>query len=330
LVKPAWSVRYLCEGDEPGLLELLQDAFGGWPDRERGCPPIDHLRWKLEGAEGLSGYPYVAATGEQIVGCVISVGRLVKIRERIVPVCIYGELAVHPDYQRQGMMRALWNWNRARVAESFVATLAISGHAAVQEESQRHETGFGVFANTMQELRLRPHDILHGVRPRLNVRPVTSFDDRADRLWEEASKPFDMIPSRTKDYLSRRYADARAGRFTISIEEDGGAMGGYCVSSTHGNHAVIEDLLALPGRTDVVEALLADAAARLANDGVDSIRLWSPARHPYRAVLERLGAKVRQDLSGLTMGRLDERCDMSFRNDPNAALHLTIGDLFLD
>jgi hypothetical protein len=41
------TYRWLREGEEPALLELLQATFARWPGVDVRCEPIEHLRWKL-------------------------------------------------------------------------------------------------------------------------------------------------------------------------------------------------------------------------------------------------------------------------------------------
>ena len=75
-----WTLRDYQDGDEGGMLDLLTEAFGEWPATDIRVPPIDHLRWKLAGAQ--HGPQYVVDTGSQIVGCRILIARHYEVVQR--------------------------------------------------------------------------------------------------------------------------------------------------------------------------------------------------------------------------------------------------------
>jgi hypothetical protein len=51
----------------------------------------------------------------------------------------------------------------------------------------------------------------------------------------------------------------------------------------------IADLLALPGRTDVVRSLVEDALDLFREAGVELVTCWMISRHPYNGILRRYG-----------------------------------------
>src|SRR5690606_5373908 len=81
----------------------------------------------------------------------------------------------------------------------------------------------------------------------------------------------------------------RAGRFTIRVAEADGEVLGYSVIRTARATADIADLLVLPGRPDVAEALVRDAVAVSKQSGSSAVRSWMIRGHPYEALLGNVG-----------------------------------------
>ena len=159
------------------------------------------------------------------------------------------------------------------------------------------------------------------------VRRVDSFDERFERFWDEASAPFVFIVERTPAYLNWRYADPRAGSFTILVAEDDNRVLGYLVLQRSYGKGYIADLLALPGRLDVAASLAQSALVRFRDAGVSTVECWSPRHHPYRPVLRRAGFLCKHrnvSLHPLPGRGLPER--LALVDDPRAAIHVAIGD----
>ncbi|MCA9847884.1 MAG: hypothetical protein KC472_07915, partial [Dehalococcoidia bacterium] len=117
------------------------------------------------------------------------------------------------------------------------------------------------------------------------IRTVSRFDQRLDHFFEVASRPFALIQLRNQETLNWRYADRRAGPFTIRIAEDGNELVGYAVTRATTAGADLADVLALPGREDVAYALIRDALDLGRRAGSPAIRAWMLEHHPYHRLL---------------------------------------------
>ena len=62
------------------------------------------------------------------------------------------------------------------------------------------------------------------------IRETPAFDDSLDVFWPEAAPQFDLIYAHTKDVMNWRYADPRAGDFTITLAEHDGLLLGYVIT----------------------------------------------------------------------------------------------------
>ena len=57
-----------CEGDETGLVNLLEEVFGGWTKFDIPVSPLEHWKWKhlYSPTQGIIS---LARDGDKIVGC---------------------------------------------------------------------------------------------------------------------------------------------------------------------------------------------------------------------------------------------------------------------
>lgn len=161
----------------------------------------------------------------------------------------------------------------------------------------------------------------------IELTTLTSFDDSANKFWEKAAAAFDFIQIRDADYLNWRFCDARGGAYVVRAATDDGKLLGYAAMRIDGQQAILGDLLALPGRTDIVRALLADATDLARSHGVPIMRAWLPHSHPYRAVLKKSGfVSSPTDLSlGYQQWR-EDAAELAFLEDPAAKVHMMIAD----
>jgi len=159
-----------------------------------------------------------------------------------------------------------------------------------------------------------------------SIRREARFDQRVDDLFRAAASDFDLLTLRSVAYLNGRYADARAGRFAIYVAEEAGRMLGYAVVTASRGKAFIADLLVLPDRADVLNALIDAAIAYSVNSAATSLRAWCVHHHPYRHALLCAGlAPAREETSISFMEYGDTSLSFVFE-DARARLHIVPGD----
>src|SRR5688500_9019132 len=101
------TYRLVQEDDQSEILAVLQAAYEGWPQFELGVPPIEHLRWLLEGHASIPGRHGVAAVGSRIAAVSMMTFREVRVRGRVLTMRQGASAAAHPDFQRTGIYQAL-------------------------------------------------------------------------------------------------------------------------------------------------------------------------------------------------------------------------------
>lgn len=338
------------------ILALYARAFTRWPRLDPPVSRAEYLRWKMESP----GAPFAAVVGRlgsRLVFARTVVRYDVRVHGARRVMIDLPDLAVEPEYQGQRISSVGSAWAEQRLPSDL--QIEDSTHPRVAGRTLR--TGSRPVANCVRPLHL-VCDVrrwasewrsirripeaaavlaarwlaagwsLHARRSRAAsptgaIRTVTRFDARADCFFERAAAPFDLIFEAGRDYLNWRYCDRRAGPFVVRAFERAGELEGYAVARAAPPEGFVAELLALPGRLDVVEALARDVTGLLREKGAARIVCWLPARHPYRSVLRRLGF--------LSLGRhfpsryRAERVrleDLEFLERRSARLHYVIGN----
>jgi hypothetical protein len=164
----------------------------------------------------------------------------------------------------------------------------------------------------------------HGV----TIRDVERFDGRVVAFGAEAVEPFEFVLERTQAYLNWRYADPRAGAFGIKLAEEYGRMAGYAVLRKTNGNAHLADILASPGRDDVVEALAVAALEHFREAGEPTVHFLMAKNHVYEQTLRRCGfagkrkRKVPPDFLPMRLAE-DELGSLT---KPDLRSHFVLGD----
>jgi len=171
------------------------------------------------------------------------------------------------------------------------------------------------------------HPVTRTGKPTWTIRAIDRFDDRIERFFEQAATSFDLIQIRDAQFLNWRYVDGRGGPFTVRVAEEGGQILGYAVIRASDTVADIADLLALPGRLDVVHSLVDDAVQIARAAKAPALKTWMVQSHPYHELLRRhLFLPVRNIVSpGYTVNKIAPS-EIEFLDEPGARIHLMIGD----
>ncbi len=344
-------LRDLTQEDLERMVELLQVVFDGWPAFDPGVTAVDHLRWKIE--TPFAGVAAIAAEIEgELVGSVTVFTLRAKVGDREFPRTRSLDYAVHPDFRGRGIASAI-----SPVIQDAVPSprLRISETHSQELLHLLHKSGAQVVANPVRPLRCqlgmpdtKTRETTSGLLMALGTaamglgnrlryrrrhsstpRPktLTRFDERFDVFWESVREQFDVILVRTHDYLNWRYCDPRGGESIVRVVENQDRVLGYAVLKMQGAEAAFADVLVLPERLDVVDALIADGLEILREDGVKSVICWLPERHPYRhTLLGRSFVQARQRVLLTTRpGYLPDDAD-AILNRPELRFHYSLGD----
>jgi len=357
------TVRNASEADELEMLELLFRAFHRWPAFEIQVPPLEHLRWKMRSDPIAMRNQWVAEIDGRIVAIMLRIVRRVRVRGRDHLARDGVDAAVDPHYQGQGLYGAILDHSRespqsaefglrfgystnprTRRRNSTRASRSLGNPIQVLEKpyrpraivARRREKYGGRLPAPLAVLKIELERAFNRLghlpywgpaRGDWSITSLERFDDRIGGFFDDAARSFDFVVVRTRDYMNWRYFDPAAGRFTVRAAEQQGKLLGYLVFKVTEGEGYIADLLALPGRTDVVRSLLEDALQLFRKASVERVTCWMISRHPYNGILRRYGFVDSKRDAGFSYREtnLDES-ELEFLADPGARLHLTHGD----
>jgi GNAT superfamily N-acetyltransferase len=357
------TIRNAVEADEPKMLELMLRAFHRWPAFPIDVPAVEHLRWKLQSDLIARRHQWISEIDGRIVAMLPAIVRRVRVRGRDCLAREGVDAAVDPRYQGQRLFGSLVE-HVERSAREAELDLGCGYTTNPRVWQQRRRKGRTPLANPIQVLE-KPYEaraivarrrekyggrlpaplaalqielaravnrLLHPpyvrrARCGWSVNTLERFDERIGGFFDEAARPFDFIAVRSTGYLNWRYCDPAAGRFTIRAAEQEGKLLGYLVFKVAEGEGYIADLLALPGRSDVVRSLLEDGLRHFREAGVEQVSCWMISRHPYNGILRRHGFLVSRREAGFScFAYHPERLDVQFLDEPRARIHLTHGD----
>ncbi len=353
---PPVLVHPIQPGEEEGLIEVMRASFGGWPQFPIPGTSRDYLEWYLEPHESVQGRVVVGVLDGRVVGANTSIARPVWMQGGLHPASLGTYDAVHPDARGKGVYSAMirrprdidltWWFSEVEAVykayahlEDFIPIgnplhVVVRIHRPLVAASSRRAGKRLVNAAGYAALGLRGSIARRPSRAQVSVVSVTRFDERVDRLWEEAAPAFDFIPLRNAEFLNWRYLDGRSGAFTaIAVEEEpGGRVLGYAILRLWATRGHIVDLLTLPGRPDVVRALVDAAAREFVRGGASGTQCMLPVHHEYNDALRRAGfvtipgktAEVQRKFG--VSARLIAPSELQFLASPSVRLHIFEGD----
>jgi hypothetical protein len=164
----------------------------------------------------------------------------------------------------------------------------------------------------------------------LEVEEIDEFDDSFDDLFERIAAVVPCTAEKDAAFLRWRYgAGSPQAPVTVLAVRSGGRLLGYAVLRTafHGQDGYILDLTALPGRQDVVRALLRETVRSFRQMGVQIIRyrfIESPTA-PWPADLGRLGFFRRRGRSHKLLTRFKDK-DLRKTTDDLTNWSMSFGD----
>jgi hypothetical protein len=122
---------------------------------------------------------------------------------------------------------------------------------------------------------------------------VPEFDERINVFSDSVMGDYDFILEKKRDYLNWRFSNEGRGTHQILLAMEGDRIIGYAVLGQKVDEGYvegqIEDLLALKGRLDVVDALFSFACSYFDDLGINGVFYQVVEGHPYCRVSERWG-----------------------------------------
>lgn len=265
------------EGDETGILSLLNLVF---PDAQ-----FNIERWLWEYKNNPFGHlEVVAEYNGQIVGHMGFVPVDMKIGDTVVKGSQAVDLAVHPNFRRQGMFLKLGRTLAKKAAEEGMPftygvpnETAYYGHLkygwfdvcmipVLISLSNRYnlikrkikETRKWDFSALSKGMWMWGHNLLFSILKydrfeisaveNVKINEISSFDERVDVFWKNVSNDYGIITVRDRKYLNWRYFERPNTDYKAFLAEKDGSIEGYMILCTrtfnHEKEGYVVDVLA--------------------------------------------------------------------------------------
>ncbi len=321
------TIRLYEESDDEGIVELLDLVFDGWPNYDIACSPLEHWRWKYLSSEGTP-YISVAEDMGRIVGCNLGYPVSLRVSGKSIKGFYASDTAVHPDYRRRRISSKIIDYQNNHFAGlgAKFTYWASSNPIYISYGKRRARpslpfkiTNFVRILDIDKQLQAMPVPnpllskagytvlkTLNSIRnslekrdrsaPKFEISDLDEFPPEINSLTEEVASNHPFMVERDQEYLNWRYTDPRAGEFTVKtahdpLEEE---ILGCCVirvNRIRRDYSVgfIMELMALPGRLDVVDELLKHAVTDFDLQGVNIVNILASEGHSYQKTLNRNG-----------------------------------------
>lgn len=322
-----YHIREYQPGDEVEIAELLVTAFKGWPKFDLDCSPLDHWRWKYIDNPLKTNSVLVAVSDSHIVGCICGYYFKILVNGENLLGQHGGDLAVHPDYRKSGIFSELRLQKYELLSNTDTKLSFFLSTNPIVIESMKKRVRVNDFPHALTGMvRIKDFDMqlekmpienslvnkygflslktLSNIRNRIMKQPdigsnvfikkISAFDERVDEFWKEVNDNHDFIFERSREYLNWRYCDSRAGKFIVEQAEEDGKILGYIVYNINrirSDYPVgsIIDILTLPKRLDIAQALVKNAVDFFDEQDINLIKYINIEKNPNEIALKNNG-----------------------------------------
>ena len=321
-MKQTGPIRIYEEGDEERIFELVKAVQGeGVPEKERW---LKGWKWMFVDNPDNTSIIWLAEHNGKIVGQYPAIIETLKVEDKIIKAAQLIDTMTHPEYRRQGIFSSVGDKALTKMENGEVQFVYCF---PTQQVYPLHiKSGWldvCAFQVMIKPLNLKNILRKYFVRSRLllniftisgnliiktffrskkvpaedmlKVREITRFDDRINDFWNKISnsKDYNIIRIRDKKYLNWRYADAPNADYAIYVAEEEDEICGYIVLGCRNEDSLmwghIYDIIALTGREDIIQCLIAKAIEYFSAKEVDAINSKMIAREVYRKSFLRRG-----------------------------------------
>lgn len=353
------------KGDEHSIVELLEEAFNGWPSHEPRCPPLDHWRWKYRDGDIRKRLVCVALHEDEIIGVKHTVPLKLKLFGETLPCGIGSDVAVHRKMRDTGIRNKITvPTDRMRKEYGLQYNYNITSNPVAIKILSKTQNLFPVPLTNLTRIKDIDHQLqampmknawlmkqgYHGTKllntirnlaykpektdEETQVRDVTIFDERINEFYEAAMDHYDFIVERSMEHLNWRYCDPRAGDFIVKQAEDTeGNIQGYTVLATTRSRTdypigCVVDMITLPDRYDVADLLLQEATDFFDGQDVNIAICLTVQDTPYMKVYQRhgfLNSRIKPKMFYYPLTDTDDF--KKLRNTSPQRIHFSYGDV---
>ncbi len=357
------TYRYYQQGDEEGIVQLLNHSFKGWPKLD--VDPIGYWKWKYVDNPYWMNDIVVALAGDEIVGCKHSVYFELKLGDKVLFCTLGSDMAVHKDYRERNISNELSALSSKKKMEyGYDLSYYVSSNPIMIDKRKDARPSFPhdilvyvlikdidkqlenmptknplvkkVVFKGAQTLNLMKRILTKNTYPisQIKVNRVDLFDERVGQFWVETAPSYDFIVNRDRKYLNWRYTDPRAGQHEIHLAEEDDQVVGYCVSYINRYRkeypvGFVVDLLCHPDRTDVMSALLLKSLEYFDENDVNIVTSLTIKGSPLEETLSKTGFLYSTEKLNVFFGRKAKHASAQniIRKSNPRTLHFCYSDI---
>jgi len=244
-------------------------AFRDWPNFDLKCSPLEHWRWKYKDNPQNRIVVCLAENYGKIIGCHHTIPARIKLKNCSINAHQSSDLAVHPDYRRQGIAGSLGETINKLIENAGIKfkinfelnPSVLRSNKRSQYEDFPHRVtifvrikdidlflksnktkrgslgkyGYKIlkFLNKLRNPLMKTNSETESIDqltyPEITISDVERFDNRVSKFWKKIRNNYDLIIERDMKYLNWRYCDFRGGDYNVKIAETKGEILGYIV-----------------------------------------------------------------------------------------------------
>ncbi len=326
-----WSVTKYESGDEKGIFELWRRTYPKespplnkwlrwWDRRDISFEEwLEWWRWYYQDNPTDKCRIWLAKSNGRVVGQTGLITVRMKIDEQEVLASQTIDVMTDPDYRRQGIFTNILEKSLAEAKDEGIAL--IFGFPNRFSEPGVVKIGWSK-VGTM-ELMIKPLNWVNSLKlgiennllaqalakalfllskgfgqtqkplstSELNVKQVSTIDDRFDSFWKRVSKKHRAVFVKDKDYLKWRYCDAPNLEYLLLVAEKGDRIAGYTVlriiEKEYIKAAVVYELMA--ANENIAHHLVWNAVKKCKDQMVDFLAFSWLGDNSYRRVFKKCG-----------------------------------------
>lgn len=347
-MKHELKLRKLERGDEEGLVDIYRDVF----NVELG---VDYWRWKYYENPLGEHSMYVALDGERIVGevgailCRCKVGAEEMLASQIV------DIVIRRDYQKGGpffdlVKLAREDLIRKSVSFSYAVTIKktykistrLLGYKAltpikrfvkVIDPSPYLKTKMGALGSVIGgagkvAMKMSHYGHLKESK-QIEIKEITSFDEKFDELWERESRNYEITTVRRSIYLNWRYIDSFLADYKVFAACTDNVINGFMVLSSDAKDGTrkgrIVDIFVEKDNVAAVGSLINKAIEYFYNDGCSVAVTWVPEQSWIAQLFAKGGFKVLDTPHDIVVSSYDDNLSYDQLANPQN-WYFTMGD----
>lgn len=245
---------------------------------------LEEFHWKLTRSPFEGGMPMgiVAATGLRIIGMACFMPRPLSYRGKNVDAVQVVDMCISPEWQKQGVLRAMHNLYLETAADSVDFAFAFPGRfvAEMGLQSLGYHTlsSFHAYTSKLNSELTVPSNVVIDV--------CATIPDSWDAFLSRFQGDSDVILHRTTSYLKWRYSESPNRRFVFFVATIGGTLEGLTVVMRKAGHNVRADDVCfyefLATSPEVVSAMI-DSVQRYYGEHAKNGVYWCSDAAPWQS-----------------------------------------------